>query len=71
MKDQGRWIKGKVLLHQGSTVTTEANKTVIRVSQSKVRRDHDEWHDAQLPPPLKDEGPQDPRPRTESEKKEE
>ena len=55
VKDQGKWVRGKVLPRQGPMVTIEAQKAVVRVSQSKVRRDHDEWHDAPLPKQLKTE----------------
>ena len=30
-------------------VHLHTNKAVIRVNQSKVRRDHDEWHDVSIP----------------------
>ena len=52
VKCQGKWVRGKVLTHQGPMVTTEAQKAAVRVNQSKVRRDHDEWHDAPLPKQL-------------------
>ncbi len=52
VKDQGRWVKGKVLAHLGSTVTIETPTTVVTKNQSKVRRNHDEWHDFVLPPEL-------------------
>ena len=42
-------------MHQGPTVTIEAQKAVVRVNQSKVRKDHDEWHDAPIPHQLKTE----------------
>jgi hypothetical protein len=35
-------------------VTVETNGTITRVNQSKVRRDHDPWHDVPLPPILED-----------------
>ena len=44
-KDKGKWIRGKVLSQEGAMVHLHTNKAVIRVNQSKVRRDHDEWHD--------------------------
>ena len=43
-------------MHQGPMVTTEAQKAVVRVNQSKVRKDHDEWHDVPIPNQLKTEG---------------
>ena len=48
-KDKGRWIRGKVLSQEGAMVHLHTNKAVIRVNQSKVRRDHDEWHDVSIP----------------------
>ena len=48
-KDKGRWIRGKVLSQEGAMVHIHTNKAVIRVNQSKARRDHDEWHDVSIP----------------------
>ena len=61
-KEKGKWIRGKVLSQEGAMVHLHANKAVIRVNQSKVRRDHDEWHDVSIPnldetkEEIKDEG---------------
>ena len=61
-KDKGRWIRGKVLSQEGAMVHLHTKKAVIRVNQSKVRRDHDEWHDVSIPnldeakEAIKDEG---------------
>ena len=61
-KDKGRWIRGKVLSQEGAMVHLHTHKAVIRVNQSKVRRDHDEWHDVSIPnldeakEEIKDEG---------------
>ena len=61
-KDKGKWIRGKVLSQEGAMVHLHTNKAVIRVNQSKVRRDHDEWHDVSIPnldetkEEIKDEG---------------
>ena len=61
-KDKGKWIRGKVLSQEGAMVHLHTNKGVIRVNQSKVRRDHDEWHDVSIPnldeakEEIKDEG---------------
>ena len=61
-KDKGRWIRGKVLSQEGATVHIHTDKAVTRVNQSKVRRDHDEWHDVSIPnldeakEEIKDEG---------------
>ena len=48
-KDKGRWIRGKVLSQEGAMVHIHTDKAVIRINQSKVRRDHDEWHDVSIP----------------------
>ena len=48
-KEKGKWIRGKVLSQEGAMVHLHTNKAVIRVNQSKVRRDHDEWHDVSIP----------------------
>ena len=31
-------------------VLVEVHRAVLRVNQSKVRRDHDPWHDVAIPP---------------------
>ena len=38
-------------------VQANTGKAVVRVNQSKVRRDHDEWHDVSIPA-LDDENPE-------------
>ena len=48
-KDKGKWIRGKVLSQEGAMVHIHTDKAVVRVNQSKVRRDHDEWHDVSIP----------------------
>ena len=48
LKDKGTWIRGKVLSQEGAMVHIHTDKAVIRISQSKVRRDHDEWHDVSI-----------------------
>ena len=61
-KEKGKWIRGKVLSQEGAMVHLHTNKAVIRVNQSKVRRDHDEWHNVSIPnldeakEEIKDEG---------------
>jgi hypothetical protein len=60
IKDTGQWISGKVLAHLGPMVTIEVGNAVHKVNQSKVRRNHDKWHDIPLPPLLEiaeDQGP--------------
>ena len=34
---------------EGSMVNVHVDNAVLRVNQSKIRRDHDEWHDAAVP----------------------
>ena len=58
IKDQGRWIRGKVVSHTRSMVTLESLNGVHKVNETKVRRDHDEWHD--VPIPILDESPDEP-----------
>ena len=38
-------------------VTIQTNSGVHRINESKVRRDHDEWHD--VPIPILDEAPEE------------
>ena len=33
----------------GAMVLVEVHRAVLRVNQSKVRRDHDPWHDVAIP----------------------
>ena len=69
IKNKGEWIRGKVLAQNGPMVTLETMNTVMTVNQSKVRREHDEWHDVPLPPIL--ENPDISPSASSSEKKEE
>ena len=39
----------RVVSQNGAVVTIKTDKAVLRVKQSKVRRDHDPWHDVPLP----------------------
>ena len=48
-QDKGKWLRGKVLSQEGAMVHIQTDKSVIRINQSKVRRDHDEWHDVSIP----------------------
>ena len=48
-KAVGRWARARVILQNGAIVTVETDKAVLRVNQSKVRRDYDPWHDVPLP----------------------
>jgi hypothetical protein len=55
IKDQGRWVRGKVISHTASMVTIESATGVHKINETKVRLDHDEWHD--VPIPILDEDP--------------
>ena len=48
-KAVGRWACARVISQNGAIVTVETDKAVLRVNQSKVRRDYDPWHDVPLP----------------------
>ena len=48
-KAVGRWARARVISQNGAIVTVETEKAVLRVNQSKVRRDYDPWHDVPLP----------------------
>lgn len=43
-----RWVRGTVISQEGAMVNVNMGNTILRVNQSKVRRDHDEWHDVAL-----------------------
>ena len=49
---------------EGGMVLVQVHKSVLRVNQSKVRRDHDPWHDVAIPlnpePEAKEESAPDP-----------
>ena len=62
-KDKGRWVRATVLGQEGAMVQANTGKAVVRVNQSKVRRDHDEWHDVSIPA-LDDENPENLRGRS-------
>ena len=44
-KSEGVWMRGTVVSHEGAMVLVQLPTVLLRVNQSKVRRDHDEWHD--------------------------
>ena len=44
-----RWVRGTVISQEGAMANVHAGSTVMRVNQSKIRRDHDEWHDVAVP----------------------
>ena len=48
-KAVGHWAHARVISQNGAIVTVETDKAVLRVNQSKVRRDYDPWHDVPLP----------------------
>ena len=54
---KGTWKRGKVVAIQGPMVTIETTTNGIqRLNESKLRRDHDQWHDVPLPLTLEQEG---------------
>ena len=48
-KAVARWARARVVSPNGAIVTLETDKAVLRVNQSKIRRDYDLWHDVPLP----------------------
>ena len=48
-KSEGVWMRGTVVSQEGAMVLVQLPTLLLRVNQSKVRRDHDEWHDVQIP----------------------
>ena len=48
-KTEGVWVRGVVVSQEGAMVLVEVHRAVLRVNQSKVRRDHDPWHDVAVP----------------------
>ena len=44
-KSEGLWVVSQ----EWAMVLVEIHKAVLRVNQSKVRRDHDPWHDVAIP----------------------
>ena len=54
-KAEGIWVRGKVVSQEGAMVLVQVHKSVLRVNQSKVRRDHDPWHDVAVAIPLNPE----------------
>ena len=47
-KSEGVWVRGIVLSQEGAMVLAEVHRAVLRVNQSKVRRDGDPWHDVAI-----------------------
>ena len=48
-KSEGIWVRGMVVSQEGAMVLVEVHRAVLRVNQSKVRRDGDPWHDVAIP----------------------
>ena len=48
-KSEGVWVRGTVISQEGAMVLVEVHRSVLRVNQSKVRRDGDPWHDVAIP----------------------
>ena len=44
-----RWVRGTVISQEGAMVNVHGDSTVMRVNQSKVRRDHDKRNDVAVP----------------------
>ena len=47
---KGVWKRGKVIAVNGPMVTIEHDGGVSRINESKLRKDHDPWHDNPLSP---------------------
>eukprot|EP00439_Symbiodinium_sp_Y106_P025095 s4272_g3.t1 len=48
-KSERAWARGIVVSQEGAMVLVEVHRAVLRVNQSKVRRDGDPWHDVAIP----------------------
>ena len=48
-KSEGVWVRGIVVSQEGAMALVEVHRAVLRVNQSKVRRDGDPWHDVAIP----------------------
>ena len=44
-----KWVRSIVIFQEGSMVNVHVDNSVLRVNQSKIRRDHGEWHDVAVP----------------------
>ncbi|CAE7374757.1 Cpr [Symbiodinium natans] len=49
IKSEGVWVRGKVMGQEGAMVIVHVHQAILRVNQSKIRRDHDPWHDVHIP----------------------
>ena len=54
----GKWIRARVVGQTGSMVAIDTGKQVLRVNESKIRKDKDEWHDIELPEEKQDQDEQ-------------
>ena len=63
-KSEGVWVRGTVISQEGAMVLVEVHRSVLRVNQSKVRRDGNPWHDVAIP--LSSEEVRDDAPRRSS-----
>ena len=43
------WVRGTVISQEDSRVNVHVDNCVLRANQSKIIRDHDEWHDVAVP----------------------
>ena len=48
-KAYGKWIRGTVTSQTGAICILDTGTSIIRVNQSKLRKDHDDWHDVPIP----------------------
>ena len=48
-KSEGIWVRGKVVSQEGAMVLVHIHRSVLRVNQSRVRRDHGPWRDVAVP----------------------
>ena len=46
---EGRWIKAKVIGVNGSMIGIDLGNRIIRVNESKLRKDHDHFGDINVP----------------------
>ena len=48
-KSEGVWMRSTVVSQEGAMVLFQLPTVLLRMNQSKVRSDHDEWRDVQIP----------------------
>ena len=49
MVASGKWIRGKVVGQEGAICIIDIGTAIVRVNQSTLRKDHDDWHDVPVP----------------------